>query len=76
MALYFPFALYTQVLLSETLFITLLLGGFLALSQGFRVQNEFRVQRVQKLKAQTPRGHPKLKTRPFTLSSCHLVTLS
>jgi hypothetical protein len=32
MALYFPFALYPQVLLSETLFITLLLGGFLALA--------------------------------------------
>jgi hypothetical protein len=32
MAIYFPFALYAQVLLSETLFITLLLGGFLALA--------------------------------------------
>src|SRR5436309_2734677 len=32
LALYFPFALYAQVLLSETLFITLLLGGFLALA--------------------------------------------
>ncbi|MFL5805238.1 MAG: hypothetical protein ACJ8CR_26290, partial [Roseiflexaceae bacterium] len=32
MALYFPFAIYPQVLLSETLFITLLLGGFLALA--------------------------------------------
>jgi hypothetical protein len=32
MALYFPFALYTQVLLSETLFIALLLGAFLALA--------------------------------------------
>jgi 4-amino-4-deoxy-L-arabinose transferase-like glycosyltransferase len=32
MAVYFPFALYAQVLLSETLFITLLLGGFLALA--------------------------------------------
>lgn len=32
MALYFPFAVYTQVLLSETLFLALLLGGFLALS--------------------------------------------
>ncbi|HEX9371433.1 MAG TPA: hypothetical protein VF897_10515 [Roseiflexaceae bacterium] len=33
MAVYFPFALYAQVLLSETLFITLLLGGFLALAR-------------------------------------------
>jgi 4-amino-4-deoxy-L-arabinose transferase-like glycosyltransferase len=33
MALYFPFASYSQVLLSETLFITLLLGGFLALAR-------------------------------------------
>ncbi len=33
MALYFPFALYAQTLLSETLFITLLLGGFLALAR-------------------------------------------
>jgi hypothetical protein len=33
MALYFPFALYPQTLLSETLFITLLLGGFLALAR-------------------------------------------
>jgi 4-amino-4-deoxy-L-arabinose transferase-like glycosyltransferase len=32
MALYLPFALYPQLLLSETLFITLLLGGFLALA--------------------------------------------
>ncbi len=32
MAIYFPFALYTQVLLSETLFVTLLLGAFLALA--------------------------------------------
>src|SRR5204862_6066288 len=32
MALYLPFALYTQMLLSETLFITLLLAGFLALA--------------------------------------------
>jgi hypothetical protein len=32
MAIYFPFALYSQVLLSETLFLTLLLGGFLALA--------------------------------------------
>jgi hypothetical protein len=32
MALYLPFAIYTQVPLSETLFITLLLGGFLALA--------------------------------------------
>jgi hypothetical protein len=31
MAIYLPFALYAQMLLSETLFITLLLGGFLAL---------------------------------------------
>ncbi len=31
MAVYLPFATYTQVLLSETLFLTLLLGGFLAL---------------------------------------------
>ncbi|HEU5097672.1 MAG TPA: hypothetical protein VFU22_01420, partial [Roseiflexaceae bacterium] len=33
MALYLPFALYAQVLLSETLFITLLLAGFLALAR-------------------------------------------
>ncbi len=33
MALYFPFALYSQVLLSETLFITLLLGAFAALAE-------------------------------------------
>jgi 4-amino-4-deoxy-L-arabinose transferase-like glycosyltransferase len=33
MAVYFPFALYPQVLLSETLFLTLLLGGFLALAR-------------------------------------------
>jgi hypothetical protein len=32
MALYFPFALYTQALLSETLFLTLLLGAFVALA--------------------------------------------
>src|SRR5262245_40078248 len=32
MALYFPLAIYTQVLLSETLFITLLLGALLALA--------------------------------------------
>jgi hypothetical protein len=32
MAIYLPFALYTQMLLSETLFITLLLAGFLALA--------------------------------------------
>ena len=32
MALYLPFALYAQMLLSETLFITLLLAGFLALA--------------------------------------------
>jgi 4-amino-4-deoxy-L-arabinose transferase-like glycosyltransferase len=31
MAVYLPFAMYPQVLLSETLFLTLLLGGFLAL---------------------------------------------
>ncbi|MBC8163529.1 MAG: hypothetical protein H7Z42_20160, partial [Roseiflexaceae bacterium] len=31
MALYLPFATFTQVLLSETLYLTLLLGGFLAL---------------------------------------------
>jgi len=31
MGLSFPFAVYTQVLLSETLYMTLLLGGFLAL---------------------------------------------
>jgi 4-amino-4-deoxy-L-arabinose transferase-like glycosyltransferase len=31
MGLSFPFAVYTQVLLSETLYLTLLLGGFLAL---------------------------------------------
>jgi hypothetical protein len=30
-AIYFPFAVYPQVLLSETLYLTLLLGGFLAL---------------------------------------------
>jgi 4-amino-4-deoxy-L-arabinose transferase-like glycosyltransferase len=33
MALYLPFATYSQMLLSETLFITLLLGGFLALAR-------------------------------------------
>jgi len=33
MALYLPFALYAQMLLSETLFITLLLAGFLALAR-------------------------------------------
>jgi hypothetical protein len=33
MALYLPFALYPQTLLSETLFISLLLGGFLALAR-------------------------------------------
>jgi 4-amino-4-deoxy-L-arabinose transferase-like glycosyltransferase len=33
MALYLPFALYSQTLLSETLFISLLLGGFLALAR-------------------------------------------
>jgi len=32
MAIYLPFALYPQMLLSETLFITLLLAGFLALA--------------------------------------------
>ena len=32
MALYLPFAIYPQVLLSETLYLTLLLGGFLALT--------------------------------------------
>jgi hypothetical protein len=32
-ALYFPFAVYTQALLSETLFISLLLAGFLLLSR-------------------------------------------
>lgn len=32
MAIYFPFAIYTQVLLSETLYITLLLAAFVALS--------------------------------------------
>jgi hypothetical protein len=32
MAIYLPFALYAQMLLSETLFITLLLAGFLALA--------------------------------------------
>jgi hypothetical protein len=32
MALYFPFAIYPQALLSETLFIALLLGAFLALA--------------------------------------------
>ena len=32
MALYFPFAVYPQALLSETLFIALLLGAFLALA--------------------------------------------
>ncbi|HJZ48406.1 MAG TPA: hypothetical protein VKE41_14615 [Roseiflexaceae bacterium] len=44
MACYFPFALYPQVLLSETLYITLLLGGFLALAiwvdQGRRTKDE------------------------------------
>jgi 4-amino-4-deoxy-L-arabinose transferase-like glycosyltransferase len=33
MALYLPFAIYPQMLLSETLFVTLLLAGFLALAQ-------------------------------------------
>ena len=33
MALYLPFATYTQVLLSETLYLTLLLGGFAALGR-------------------------------------------
>jgi hypothetical protein len=33
MAVYLPFALYAQVLLSETLFIALLLGGFMALAR-------------------------------------------
>jgi hypothetical protein len=33
-AVYFPFAVYTQVLLSETLFIALLLGTFVALARG------------------------------------------
>jgi 4-amino-4-deoxy-L-arabinose transferase-like glycosyltransferase len=33
MALYLPFAIYAQALLSETLFISLLLGGFLALAR-------------------------------------------
>ncbi|GAB4192593.1 MAG: glycosyltransferase family 39 protein [Roseiflexaceae bacterium] len=34
MGLYFPFAVYPQVLLSETLYITLMLGAFLALLGG------------------------------------------
>ena len=38
MALYLPFALYPQVLLSETLFIALLLGSFLALARYCRLQ--------------------------------------
>jgi hypothetical protein len=46
MACYLPFALYAQVLLSETLFITLLLGGFLTLAiwvdQGRRTKDEGR----------------------------------
>jgi 4-amino-4-deoxy-L-arabinose transferase-like glycosyltransferase len=36
MALYLPFAIYPQMLLSETLFITLLLAGFLVLAEGAR----------------------------------------
>ena len=40
MALYLPFALYPQVLLSETLFIALLLGSFLALAQYCRLQQQ------------------------------------
>ncbi|HEX9441184.1 MAG TPA: hypothetical protein VF909_15975, partial [Roseiflexaceae bacterium] len=42
MALYLPFASYPQVLLSETLFITLLLGGFLALARWTTSDNRAR----------------------------------
>ncbi|HNP87163.1 MAG TPA: glycosyltransferase family 39 protein, partial [Kouleothrix sp.] len=39
MALYFPFAVYPQALLSETLFIALLLGAFLALAYAVAIDD-------------------------------------
>jgi hypothetical protein len=51
MAIYLPFALYAQMLLSETLFITLLLAGFLALAlwvdEGRRTKDEPQAARSQ-----------------------------
>jgi hypothetical protein len=58
MALYLPFAIYPQVLLSETLFITLLLGGFLALARW-----------AADHRPPTAEAPPHL----VILSSCHLV---
>ncbi|NJM08881.1 hypothetical protein HC891_25820 [Candidatus Gracilibacteria bacterium] len=45
MALYLPFASYTQLVLSETLFLSLLLAGFVALAWWGRAQStEYRAQ--------------------------------
>ena|SRR5579859_7246904 len=45
MALYFPFAVYTQVLLSETVYLTLLLGGCVLLAFWMRNQAVARSRR-------------------------------
>jgi 4-amino-4-deoxy-L-arabinose transferase-like glycosyltransferase len=64
MALYFPFALYAQTLLSETLFISLLLGGFLALARW--VSGDQRPTTDDRRPTADPGGHSSDDPRPAT----------
>jgi len=84
MAIYFPFALYTQVLLSETLFLTLLLGGFLALAiwaeksggrrqeAGGRRQNQ--EARSQKLEARSQNSESRTNSSELKTQNSELRT--
>ena len=71
MAVYLPFATYTQVLLSETLFLTLLLGGFWALTS-YATNDERRMTNDTRIKNQEPRTATSYWH--ITLSACQLVT--
>jgi 4-amino-4-deoxy-L-arabinose transferase-like glycosyltransferase len=74
MALYLPFALYPQTLLSETLFICLLLGGFLALA---RWANDHRsLTTDQRPTTNDQQGERESGRAICSLSPCLLVSLS
>jgi hypothetical protein len=72
MAVYLPFAMYPQVLLSETLFLTLLLGGFWALVCWTNDERKEQAQSAERKNGEL--GN--LRELAGTLSSRHLVILS
>jgi hypothetical protein len=73
MAVYYPFILYTQTLLSETLFITLLLGGFLALAGEGRGTEDGGRRTEDRGRS----DHIIVSSHHLVISSsCHLVILS